>query len=189
MQHIITIAGRPGSGKSTTAKMVAKKLGYDHFSSGDYFRQLSKDYNVDLLSGNLLAEKHSELDVLVDKKLRQLAEDGDKIVVDSRMAWHWMPQSFKVFLDLDMTTAAERILQNVEDRASVNENIPDNVSDYSKKLRERLESEKRRYKVLYNCDPFDTDNYDLVVDTKANDIEHVVSQIIVAFNKWRKDVV
>src|SRR2546422_795855 len=31
-KHIITIAGRPGSGKSTTSKTIAEELGYEHFS-------------------------------------------------------------------------------------------------------------------------------------------------------------
>jgi len=32
---IITIGGEPGSGKSTVANIVAQKLGYKHYSTGD----------------------------------------------------------------------------------------------------------------------------------------------------------
>ncbi|PIW96975.1 hypothetical protein COZ82_02065, partial [Candidatus Kaiserbacteria bacterium CG_4_8_14_3_um_filter_38_9] len=38
-KHIITISGRPGSGKSTTADKVAELLGYTRHSSGDMVRQ------------------------------------------------------------------------------------------------------------------------------------------------------
>jgi cytidylate kinase len=52
-KHIITIGGRPSSGKSSTAKAVAAALGYDHFSSGDLFRQLGKEHGIDVLQANI----------------------------------------------------------------------------------------------------------------------------------------
>ncbi|MGZ6005361.1 MAG: nucleoside monophosphate kinase, partial [Candidatus Saccharimonadales bacterium] len=51
-RQIITIAGRPGSGKSTTAKMVASKLSFEHFSSGDLFRAIAKEWGIDVLQAN-----------------------------------------------------------------------------------------------------------------------------------------
>ncbi|MEZ4103369.1 MAG: nucleoside monophosphate kinase [Candidatus Paceibacterota bacterium] len=42
-KQIITIAGKPGSGKSTTAKRLSGELNYAHFSSGDFFRQVGLD--------------------------------------------------------------------------------------------------------------------------------------------------
>ena len=38
---IIAISGKAGSGKSTIAKLVAKKLGLKHFSSGDFMLKIS----------------------------------------------------------------------------------------------------------------------------------------------------
>lgn len=183
-KHIITIAGRPGSGKSSTAKTVAAKLGYRHFSSGELFRELAKKRGVDVLQANLKAEGNYEIDHLVDGRLKQMNNSEDNIVIDSRTAWHWMPNSFKVFLDLELETAAQRIIKKLEDRKEVNENIPKSAVEYAKTLKKRLASENRRYETLYNIDPGKLTNYDLVIDTGKNDLTEVVETILREYKDW-----
>lgn len=183
-KRIITIAGRPGSGKSTTAKAVAAQQGFQHFSSGDLFRQMAKQRGIDLLQANLSAEQNSELDHAVDARLRQINEQEDGIVIDSRTAWHWMPASFKVFLDLDMRIAAERILADMDDARRASEHISGDPAEYAQALQARLNSENRRYKTLYDIDPYDTRNYDLVIDTAANNVAQVVQKVLDSFNTW-----
>lgn len=180
-RQIITIAGRPGSGKSTTARMVADSLGFDHFSSGDLFRALAKERNIDLMTANLSSEENAEIDHLVDGKLREIGVNGNNLVIDSRIAWHWMPTSFKVFLTLDFDVAAKRIISAIEQRKLSNEGIPKDPVEYAKALQARLESENRRYKALYDIDPSDMSNYDLFIDTEVNNVEQVVEIIIQKF--------
>lgn len=187
-KQIITIAGRPGSGKSTTAKAVATQLGFMHFSSGDLFRALSKEQGIDVLQANLAAEEEEEIpkiDHLVDEKLRQIGKTKDEMVIDSRMAWHWMPESFKVFLDLDLETAAERILNTMTQERIEAEHIPDEPVEYAKVLQKRLDSEARRYKKIYFANPYDTANYDLVINTATHNIEQVIGLIISDFKSFR----
>lgn len=183
-KHIITIAGKPGSGKSTTSKRVAAELGYKHFSSGDLFRAIGKERGIDVFQANLTAETEKEIDYMVDEKLRQIGAAEDELVIDSRMAWHWMPFSFKVYLDLDLEIAAKRILSNMDQARLEAEDIPEKPSEYAIRLQERLDSEIRRYANLYNANPYDTANYDLVVDTERHAPEQVVDQILVAYNTW-----
>lgn len=186
-KQIITIAGRPGSGKSTTAKGVAELLGYQHFSSGDLFREIGKEKGLDVLQQNLAAEKAegvSEVDELVDQKLRDIGQAEVHIVIDSRMAWHWIPHSFKVFLDLDLKTAAERILSSMTLERVEAENIPNNIDEYAKVLLKRLESESRRYKEIYDVDPYHTENYDLVVDTRLYGPEEAIELVAQKYKAW-----
>jgi len=183
-KYIITIAGRPGSGKSTAAKIVAAELGYKHFSSGELFRQISTEYGFDILGGNLHAEQNKIIDETVDQRLRDLGETKDNLVIDSRMAWYWMPQSFKVYLDLDMLTAAKRILANIDKHRAAAENIPEDPDEYEKILTERLESEVRRYDALYGVNPYDLDNYDLVINTSDNDVAQTARLILDSFKHW-----
>lgn len=188
LKQIITIAGRPGSGKSSTAKDVARVLGFTHFSSGDLFREASKQRGQNVLESNLAAEQAdgiSEVDALVDQRLRDIGETGGRVVIDSRTAWHWIPGSFKVFLDLDVVVAAERILGDMTPKRIAAEHIPDNPAEYAAHLQARLDSESRRYKKLYGIDPSQLDNYDLVIDTKANNLETVVGMVIDGYKKWR----
>lgn len=189
-KQIITIAGRPGSGKSTTAKGVAAALGYQHFSSGDLFREASKQQGLDVLQLNLAAEKAegiSTVDTLVDQRLRDIGNNEDTIVIDSRTAWHWIPQSFKVYLDLDLTTAAQRILAAMTPERIAAEHIPDDPDEYGKVLQNRLDSETRRYKKIYNIDPSKITNYDLVIDTKTTNLEQTVQMVLEKYKEWQED--
>lgn len=185
-KHIITIAGRPGSGKSTTSKAIAKELGYEHFSSGDLFRAIGKERGFDVHDTNLLAEKEKEIDELVDQRLRDIGATQDNVAIDSRMAWHWIPQSFKVFLDLDLNVAAQRILANMTPERIENEHIPTELQEYANRLASRLASETKRYKRLYNVDPYDSANYDLVVDTAMTDADAVLAHVLDEYRKWLK---
>lgn len=182
-KHIITIAGKPGSGKSTTSSLVAETLGFQKFSSGDFFRAIGHERGIDVFQANLVAEQEKEIDYLVDQKLRDLGDAEDNMVIDSRMAWHWMPYSFRVYLDLDLNVAAKRILDNHEGRA--NENLPDSLEEYAKSLQARLNSESKRYMDLYKVDPYNPDNYDLVVDTATNDPKTVCTLIVEGYKKWQ----
>lgn len=184
-KHIIAIAGRPGAGKSATATAVAKRLGYAHYSSGDFFRALAKERGVELLQANLTAEEGFEIDHLVDTKLQEIGQREDNLVIDARTAWHWIEGSFKVFLDLDLEVAAKRIIYKLEHRAEANETIPHDPKEYAKVLAHRLASENRRYKSQYGIDLSDMSNFDLVVDTNDNSLEEVVQCIIEAFTAWQ----
>jgi cytidylate kinase len=186
-KHIITIAGRPGSGKSTAAKRVAENLKFHHFSSGDLFRMLAGDLGIDILQANLTAEQNVELDYLVDERLREIGEKEDEQVIDSRMAWHWMPFSFKVFLDLDLEVAASRIIDGMTEERLTSERIPRDPNEYMVLLNERLNSEARRYKALYDVNPYDIDNYDLVVDTEPNSAAQTTQLILGAYHKWLEE--
>lgn len=187
-KQIITIAGLPGSGKSTTAIGAAKQLGFKHFSSGDLFRAVSLKHGQDVLASNLAAEKAegiSEIDELVDQRLRDLGVNEDSLVIDSRMAWHWMPYSFKVFLSLDMQIAADRITKNMTPERMQAEHIPDTTQEYAQSLQDRLDSESRRYKKMYNVDPYNLENYDLVVDTSNLTPNEVIQLVLEKYSDWR----
>jgi cytidylate kinase len=183
-KHIVTIAGRPGSGKSTAAKLVAVDLGFQHFSAGDLLRSIGKEMGLDILQTNLTAEENAELDRRVDQRLRDIGEQDDRQVVDARLAWHWMPTSFKVFLDLDLGMAAERIIGGMGEARLLSEHIPSDPTEYSRILQRRLDSEIRRYRRRYDVDPLDTGNFDIVVDTKFNNIEQTSAVIVNGFQSW-----
>jgi cytidylate kinase len=183
-KHIITIAGRPGSGKSTTAKAVAAELGFDHYSSGDLFRALAKERGIDVLQANFSAEQNTEIDHLVDNRLQDINAHDDHKVIDARTAWHWIPRSFKVFLDLDLEVAAERILNNMDDERLASEHVHRDPVEYAALLQSRLDSESRRYKALYDIDPYDLSNYDLVIDTEANSLAQVSEIVLQGFKDW-----
>lgn len=183
-KQIITIAGQPGSGKSTTAKEVASRLGFQHFSSGDLYRKLAKKRGVDILRAVRSSEQSAVLDNLVDGRLQSIGAKEDRKVIDSRTAWHWIPSSFKVFLELDLKIAAQRILSEGIETRLKSEKVHNNPSEYARGLKHRLDSETKRYKAKYGIDPYDMNNYDLVIDTSANNAEKVVDLVVEGFQDW-----
>lgn len=185
-KRIITIAGKPGSGKSTTAKLLAERLQLTHYSTGDFFRQIGKEMGLDALETNKAAENAKEIDHKVDERQKLLGETEDNFVIDARLGWFFIPNSFKVYLDLDLEVAAKRILDNMDQARVESEHLPDTPSAYAELLRERLDSESKRYVNLYNVDPSNLGNYDLVIDTGNKTPEQIVGQIQSTFAEWAK---
>lgn len=182
-KNIITIAGRPGSGKSTASKAIAERLGYEHFSSGDLFRAIGKERGLELVDANLAANE-SDVDRLVDERLVEIGKVQDRVAIDSRLAWHFIPGSFKVYLDLDLEIAAKRILAHMDPVRKEHEHIPDDTRLYAKALRRRLDLERSRYRTKYGVDISDYANFDLVINTGASKPEQVMERILSEYRTW-----
>lgn len=183
-KQIITICGGLGSGKSSTAKLVAKELRFQHFSSGDFFRQIGLELGLSINDINKRAETDSEIDKRTDQKLRDM-RDAERIVIDSRIAYHWIPESFKVYLDLPVEIAKDRILASIKnDKLRQNSEQVSNTEEVYKKMTERFESEQKRYWSLYKINNTDKNNFDLIIDTNKNNLEQVASIIISEYKKW-----
>lgn len=185
--EIITIAGKPGSGKTTTANAVAKILNYTRFSSGNLMRDIAKKRGLTLEEAGHLAERDHTIDEEIDQTLIEIGKTQSHLVIDSRLAFHWMPTSFKVYLELDLAIAAERIFNedNAARKAS-GETAATKDAMYDS-LAQRLASEQKRYYALYQIDPYNTTHFDLVVDTTHDRPEHVAQLIIEAYTKWLKE--
>lgn len=183
-KEIITINGFPGSGKSSTSNALAKTLGFERFSSGDFMRKIAVDMGLSINELNLKAENDDTIDAEIDAEVRK-AGKLKKIVIDSRMAFHWIPESFKVYLDLPQDIAKERILKSLKTNKLRQESESANTEEeVYKKIIERLESENKRYMKLYNVDNTQKDSYDLVIDTNKNNLEGVVDIIVKAYRDW-----
>ena len=180
--RIITIAGALGSGKSSTAKGVASNLGYRHFSSGDLFRAIAAERGLTVIQINQQAELEHEIDHAVDQRLRDMAEESD-LVIDSRMAYHWMPDSFRVFLSLDPKIAAERIFNQIKETGRKSESA-NTVEEVYEGILERRASEQKRYSNLYNIDVLDLSPFDLVLDTSVDSLEEVTRKVVEAYQAW-----
>ncbi len=180
--RIITVAGSLGSGKSSTAKGVATKLGYRHFSSGDLFRSIAAERGISILEINKQAELEHQIDHAVDERLQAMAND-ENFVIDSRLAYHWMPKSFKVYLSLDPRTAADRIYKQIQNKGRVSEDTK-TVEEVYETVIERQASEQKRYLNLYQIDPLDLTPFDLVIDTARKPLDTVIKQILEEYELW-----
>jgi cytidylate kinase len=184
-KHIITISGKPGSGKSSTADKVAELLGYTRHSSGDMVRSVLAKHHMTLEEYNAKAMNDHDLDAEVDEQLRALRDKKD-IVVDSRLGFYWIPESFKVYLDLDLDIATARIFKDSVSnsmRGSV-EFKSNSLSDVATQVRERMLTEQSRFRQLYGVDPYAKSHFDLVIDTSRQNPQSVAIAVFDAYREW-----
>ncbi len=183
---IITISGHAGSGKSTVAKLLAKKLGFKHYSAGDLRRQLAQERGLTIEEFNTLGETDPSTDKLADERSTILAKTEDNFILDGRLGWKFIPQSFKIFLDVDPNVAAERSFKDHQAGKRPSEHPLSSVKEALAELKDRQASDTKRYKKLYNVTYDDPRHYDLVIDTSNNSIEQIVGQILDAIKKLKK---
>ncbi len=186
-KHIITISGKPGSGKSSTADKVADMLHYTRHSSGDMVRTILQRQNMTLKEYNEKARDDHALDTKIDEYLRNLRNKND-IVIDSRLGFYWIPESFKVYLDLDIQVATVRIYKdavsnNMRMKSGEKVNSLDLVA---KQVKGRMETERERFRTLYNVDPYNTSRFDLVIDTSRHSPQTVALTVYDVYRRWLK---
>lgn len=183
-KEIITINGCLGGGKSSTADLVAKKLGYTRFSSGNFMRKIATEMGISLNELSIMAENDHSIDLKIDAEVKKVGE-LNKVVIDSRLAFHWIPDSFKVYLDLPPEIAQDRILSNLRTNKIRQESESStSLDEIYQKITRRLESEKRRYMEYYGVDHTDKNNFDLVIDTNKNNLYQVVDIVVSEYKKW-----
>jgi len=159
----ITITGNLGSGKSTIARIISEKYNFEIYSTGKVQRELAKQMNLSTLELNQLMMSDRKYDKMIDDATARISrENKDKnIIFDSRLAWHFVEYSFKVFVSVSLDVAAERIMK--DQRGTVEKYS--SVEEAKALLAERAKTEMIRYKDIYNLNYMDFSNYNLVIDS------------------------
>jgi cytidylate kinase len=162
---IVTISGDPGSGKSTVAKAVAKEFNLKHFSAGDFMREMAESRGISLMELTKLADSDVFIDREIDERTKHLAQK-DNFVIDSRLAFHFIPKAVKIFLKVDPKIAAKRIWKDFAAMKRHTEKQFESENDVLDSILKRQKSEVERYRKYYGIDNFlDAKHYDIVIDT------------------------
>ena len=88
---IITINGTPGSGKSTVAKFLAKKLKLRHYSMCDLRRKMALEKGMTIDELNKIGEKEAWTDKDADNCQKKLGKKEDNFIIDGRLSWFFIP--------------------------------------------------------------------------------------------------
>lgn len=181
----ITITGNLGSGKSTVCKELAK-IDYQIISTGTIFREIAKERGLSVIELNeevnkeIVAGKH-DIDDMIDNRSKKLGDELDNAVFDSRLAWNFVTESFKVFLMVDINEAANRVFNDNRDTETYA-----SVQECKKALLDRQLLEQERFAQLYGIDYYNMNNYNLVLETTNASPEVIAKEILNRFEEYKQ---
>lgn len=196
---IITISGEPVSGKSTVVNLLIEKYksqGYrvHKISTGALFRKKVKEEYLkmypdktdvslaDIQEDETFSEKLKQIDAKIDGDIEQVGKDinseerpKDVYIIDSRLAWSNVPESFAVRLTINDKIAGERVFN---DKSRGSEDEYNSVEEAIQKTKQRKYAEIARYKKRYGVDLTNPENYKLIVDTSYSNSEELAEIIM-----------
>jgi CMP/dCMP kinase len=182
---IITISGNPGSGKSTVAKILVKRLGYERIYAGGIMRQMASERGIVLEELTKEAETNTKIDEEVDARVaaeaRKYEEEGKNVLVEGRVQYHFLPESKKVYVFVDPRAGAERIWKDLQDKeatAARNQAMVGSIDEVVANNATREEKDAQRYMKLYGTDHRKKENYDFIVDTTHVTAEQAADKVM-----------
>ncbi len=99
--------------------------------------------------------------------------------------WYAVPQSFKVYLKVDIDIATKRVYEDEARRDS--ERKFDTLEEQKNDIIKRYKLENERYFELYGVKKEDENNYDFVLDTSKLTPEEVADKIEAEYKKWLEE--
>jgi cytidylate kinase len=178
MKNIIVMSGDIGSGKSSVAAALKQLTGFEIIGTGAIQRAIAKRRGVTTLELNKISQTDRSIDDEIDSYVVETGKTQDYLILDSRLAWHFIPAAFKVFLSVDPVVGAERVFN----ASRSDENNPSLEATLENNLK-RQAIEDQRFHRLYNVNFRKYGNYDLIIDTSYTSPEVIAGKIKDCFDK------
>ena len=106
----ITLSGKSGTGKGTVGKLLAERLNYEFISAGDYSREYAERvYHLSIDDFQKLCTQRPDIDKKTDKVFTEQCNNSTNLIVDWRLGFHFIKDSFNVYLKVSDEIAAKRI--------------------------------------------------------------------------------
>lgn len=180
---IITIAGKPCCGKSTTAELFSKKYNFDRINTGAIFKSKAKEMGKNVLE-LVSSDDAIEIDYKVDGELKNIYNTrlDDDLIIESRTSWSFMPKAFNVYIDVDDDVIADRLYNS--DRTGKEK--AQSIEHAKDMAMSRYKADCDRYKKIYDIDCTDLDNYDMVINNSNMTPEETANKIYEAYLDYIK---
>ncbi len=176
----IIISGMPAAGKTTVAKIIAKRLGVSALSAGDILKEMARDRGYspggddwwdtpDGIKFMKERETNPDFDRETDSRLLKKIKAGNIVVTSYTAPWIFREEGFKIWLNAHTENRAARmaVRDNTEIKQTLETTRIRDVENY------------KLYKRLYNMEfGKDKDPFDMVVDTDNIPAEEVAEIIL-----------
>ena len=133
--------------------------------------------------------KLQSIDGLIDdeiarkgKEINEKERPNDVYIIDSRLAWSNVPDSYAIRLTVNEAIAGKRVFY---DTTRGSEDQYETVDEAIQKTRKRKLGEIERYKEKYGINLLDENNCDLVVDTSYTNTQELADIIVSGEEAYR----
>ena len=167
----ITIFWFAWSWTSTIWKLLAKELDYKFMSSWNIMRSWALDLGLSIYEfEETVVKNDSNFDIKLDNQVEEFWKKNDNFIFESRLAWNFIPDSYKIYLKCD-----EKIRYNrIESREWIS------LEEVIEKNSKREEWVEKRYLEVYpeiNFPPKEN-IFDLVIDADNLSPEQIIKLIL-----------
>jgi cytidylate kinase len=152
---IITIGGLAGSGTTTAAEVLSKRLNIPFLSTGRIFREMASEYGMTIFEFSKFAEDNTDIDMEIDKRQTDLANESENLIVEGRLSAYFIEADLRIWMLAPLDIRAKRIC----DRESKS------ITLAKEEIEIREKSETLRYLDIHNIDINNFDIYDLILNT------------------------
>lgn len=169
----VAISGDIGTGKSTLARLLSEKLGWEYISAGNYFRDWYKSKGMDVSKVYGIPE---EEDRKMEADFKKEMAEKSHVVFESRLAG-WLAKDYKETLKVLCVVDAHIAYQRVAKRDSVS------IDEAEKLSKQRAKDLVDKFNKLYGVTDFlDPKYFDLVIDTTNLKPEQVLEKVLEKLN-------
>jgi len=165
---IITIGGLAGSGTTTTAEVLSKKIDIPFISAGSIFRDMAKEKGMSLIEFSKFAEDNTAIDIELDKRQSEIAKNSEDLIVEGRLSAYFVEADLRVWLLAPLDIRAKRISKRESKSLEV----------VIEETNIREDSEALRYLDIHNIDIKNFDIYDLVLNTNRFNPDSIAEIIL-----------
>lgn len=171
----ITITGDIGSDVLAVAQLLADKLGYEVIDTEQLYRKYVEEKKRKGLSQNQLDDKSIAEHIYAE--LEQLGKTKTDCIFAARLAWHFVPNSYKVYLRINPVTGAKH--------AYIGERKCEERIDWVRAYvfnKRRKAIELKRYKTMYGiADSFGYKQSDAIVYIGQRSAEETANCVLQAY--------
>lgn len=164
---IITISGLAGSGTSSVARILSRKLKIKYIDAGDIWDKQALEKNTNVVGLAKIAESDDSIDRKLDETMLNYAKNEKDIILEGRLIGALCSKekikAFKIWLDAPINVRVERI--NWREKKG--------LKKITEETKIREESNAKRYKKYYNIDILDKSSYDLVISSEKLNPEKI----------------
>ena len=165
---IITIGGLAGSGTTTAADVLSKKLDVPFISAGNIFRDMAEERGMSLIEFSKFAENNTAIDIELDKRQAKIAKESKDLIIEGRLSAHFVEADLRIWLLAPLDVRAKRVCT----RESKSMEIA------KEEIRIREKSEVLRYLDIHNIDINNFDIYDLILNTNSFNPDSIAEVIL-----------